>query len=130
MFSCCYCGKVWFHENECNWEKNVLDNSKEYFYSPTEILNQNVLFLYVSLSWNIFFQIDISAANANLMLFSKWNNSFELKQFGMNQYLFQMPKWDSGQNVKICHICKSQSKFQELIFFAVYTHIYRISKTY
>lgn len=94
-----------------------------------EILNPNVLFLYVNLSWNIFFEIDISAGNANLMLFSKWNDSFKLKQFGMNQYLFQMPKWDSAQNVKICHIHKSRSKLQEL-FFALYTHIYRISKIF
>lgn len=48
-----------------------LTTRKKIFTPPQrEILNQKALLLYANLSWNIFFWIDISAANAILMLFS------------------------------------------------------------
>lgn len=64
------------------------------------------------------------------MLFSNWNDSFEMKQFGMNQYLFPNAKmW-------FCSKCQNMSSLQFKIWtgrtfcFTLYTHTYSISKTF
>lgn len=101
-----------------------LTTRKKIFTPPERgIFNQKALLLHANLSWNIFFWIDISAANAILMLFSNWNDCFEMKQFGMNQYLFPNAKMWSDQNAKTCHLCNPRSQLEEHFFLYKHIHI-------
>lgn len=121
-FSCWYCGKLWFHENECNWEQSVLNNNKKYFYSPTERNFESKYFIPVC-------QLKLKhfLSNWHFSCKCQFNGIFKMKwQFWIETVWYESI-FVSNAKMRFCSKCqnmsyyKSRSDLQEL-FFLLYTH--------